>query len=136
MSESKGGVIPESHRDILEKKAFAHVATIGPRGEPQVSPVWFDWDGTHVRLSLVPQRQRFKNLERDPRVALAISDPDDPYRNLELRGAVVRVERDADRSFVDGLTKKYIGQEKYPWDPPGAERFILVVEPRHATAFP
>jgi PPOX class probable F420-dependent enzyme len=128
-------VIPESHRDILESKGIAFVATLGPRGEPQVTPVWFDWDGQYVRFSQTPARQKVRNLRRDPRIALSLPDPGNPYRNLELRGRVVRIEEDRDRVFVDRLAQKYLGQERYPWDPPGTERLEVVVEPEHATTF-
>src|SRR4051794_24449657 len=87
--------VPESHLDILEKRSFAHVATVGSDGAPQVSVVWFDWDGTRLSFSTIRGRQKFRNLERDPRIAMTITDPDDPYRYVELRGRV-SIEDDPD----------------------------------------
>jgi len=125
--------IPESYRDILEGKSFAHVATIGPKGEPQSNPVWFDWDGQHLKFSQTKTRQKYRNLKREPRVAISIVDPANPYRYIEIRGRVVRVDEDPNFAFIDKMAKKYIGQEKYPWHQPGDERVVVVVGPEHTT---
>ncbi len=126
-------LIPESHVDILEKQAFASVATIGPNGEPQNSPVWFGWDGANVRFSLTTTRQKFRNTQADRRVAISMLDPDDPYRYLEVRGLVVDVERDPDLAFINSMASKYLGLDRYPWHQPGDERIVIVVEPTHTT---
>src|ERR1700730_14816691 len=80
--------IPESHLDILQSTAVAYMATIGPKGEPQASPVLFGWDGTHLFFSMNKIRQKHRNLLREPQVAIAIADPTNPYRSLEIRGKV------------------------------------------------
>jgi PPOX class probable F420-dependent enzyme len=126
-------VIPDTHRDILEGQSFAHIATIGPDGAPQNNPVWFDWDGRHFKFSQTKKRQKYRNLKREPRVAISIVDPANPYRYLEIRGRVVRVDEDPDYAFIDKMARKYIGQEKYPWHQPGDERVVVVVEPEHTT---
>ena len=126
-------MIPDSHRDILEKKGLAHVATIGPTGEPHNSPVWFEWDGEHVLFSQTKTRQKFKNLLRDPRVSLSITDPDNPYRRLEIRGTLDGVEEDEGNAFINAMAKKYIDEDVYPWDQPGDERIVLKVKPSHTT---
>lgn len=125
--------IPENYRDLLESKALAHVATIGPDGEPQVNPVWFGWDGQHLLFSQTTTRQKTRNLERDNRIALSIVDPNNDYRYLEIRGRVVRVDPDPDKAFIDAMAQKYLGQEKYPWNRPSDERVVMVVEPEHTT---
>lgn len=125
--------IPESHRDILEKKGFAHVATIGPHGEPQSNPVWFDWDGRELRFSQTKTRQKVRNLRRDPRISVSITDPENPYRYLELRGRVVGMDEDPDNEFIDAMAKRYIDQDRYPWHQPGDERIVVRVAPEHTT---
>ncbi|CAN5571273.1 PPOX class F420-dependent oxidoreductase [soil metagenome] len=130
----KTTVIPDSHRDLLESKALAHVATIGPDGEPQANPVWFGWDGKHLKFSQTTTRQKAKNLDRDPRIALSIVDPENPYRYLEVRGKQVRVDADPDKAFIDEMSNKYMGVEKYPWNQPGEHRVVIVVEPEHTTS--
>jgi PPOX class probable F420-dependent enzyme len=126
-------VIPESHADLLEAQALAHIATLGPDGEPQVNPVWFDWDGQHLMFSQTTTRQKVRNLERDNRIALSIVDPENPYRYLEIRGTVVRVDPDPDKAFIDKMAQKYLGVEQYPWNQPNDERLIMVVKPEHTT---
>jgi PPOX class probable F420-dependent enzyme len=126
-------LIPESHADILDKKAFASVATIGPNGEPQNNPVWFGWDGSHIRFSQTTTRQKYRNTRADRRVALSILDPDDPYRYLEIRGVVADVEDDPDLAFINSMALKYLGFDRYPWHQPGDERIVIVVEPTRTT---
>jgi PPOX class probable F420-dependent enzyme len=126
-------VIPEKYMDILKSKSGAHIATIGPKGEPQSSPVWFDWDGEHVLFSLTKDRQKYRNLQRDPRIALSITDPKRLERYLEIRGTVERIDEDPNLDFINSMANKYLGLEKYPWHQPGEERIIVVVQPTHAT---
>ncbi|ABG04022.1 pyridoxamine 5'-phosphate oxidase-related, FMN-binding protein [Rubrobacter xylanophilus DSM 9941] len=126
-------LIPESHRDLLESRALAHVATIGPKGEPQCNPVWFDWDGRHIKFSQTTARQKYRNVRRDPRVALSIVDPENPYRYLEIRGIVEKIEDDPDHGFINAMAKKYLGVEEYPHHRPGDERVVVYVRPEHTT---
>lgn len=126
-------MIPSGYEDLLESTALAHVATVGPHGEPQANPVWFGWDGEHVLFSQTKGRQKYRNFQRDPRVALSIVDPANPYRYLEIRGKVVRIDEDPDRVFINSMAKKYINQDVYPWHQPGDERVVIVVQPEHTT---
>lgn len=126
-------MIPERYHDLLESTALAHIATIGPDGEPQVTPVWFGWDGEYVRFSQTTTRQKLRNLQRDPRIALSIVDPANPLRYLEVRGRVVAVEPDPELAFINSMAKKYLGQERYPWHRPEHERVVVVVAPEHTT---
>ena len=127
-------VVPADLADLLASTALAQVATIGPDGAPQVNPVWFDWDGRHLRFSQTAARQKVRNLRRDPRIAISIVNPGNPYRYLELRGVVAGIEPDPDFAFVDKVTRKCLGQGRDPSrNPPGEERVVVVVEPRRAT---
>jgi PPOX class probable F420-dependent enzyme len=126
-------MIPESHKDILESAALAHIATIGPKGEPQTSPVWFEWDGKHIKFSQTKNRQKYRNLQRDPRISLSLVDPNNPYHYIEIRGEVKRIEEDEGNAFINSMAKKYMGQDVYPWHRPGDERVVVVVEPAHTT---
>jgi PPOX class probable F420-dependent enzyme len=130
---SNGHVIPEGYHDLLDSTALAHVATIGPKGEPQSNPVWFGWDGEHLKFSQTKTRQKLRNVRRDPRISLSIVDPENPLRYLEVRGEVVRVEEDPDLDFINEMAKKYMGVDKYPFHQPGDERVVVHVEPRHTT---
>lgn len=126
-------VVPADYEDILTKKAFGHVATIGPHGEPQVSPVWIDWDGELLAFSQTTTRQKYRNLNRDERIAVSAYDPDQPYRYLEVRGRVERIDDDPDNAFIDTMAKKYLGQDVYPWAQPGDHRVVVYVRPEHIT---
>ena len=125
--------IPEGYRDLLESTALVHVATLGPDGEPQNNPVWFDWDGEHIKFSQTKTRQKYKNVGRDPRIAFSIVDPENPYRYLEVRGEVSKIEEDPDLAFINSMAKKYLGQDEYPNHQPGDERVVVFVEPEHTT---
>ena len=121
--------IPQSYRDLFDKKAFAHLATVGADGAPQVTPVWIDYDGSHIRFNTARGRVKTRNLERNPRVALAIQDPENPYRYVQVRGRVAEMtEKDAD-AHIDALAKKYLGQDRYPYRQPGEVRVMVKVAP-------
>lgn len=126
--------VPDTHSDILDKKGFAHVATIGPDGEPQSNPVWYDWDGRHVKISQTTTRQKYRNVQREPRIALSVTDPDNPYRYLEVRGRVEHVEDDPRNEFIDAMAKKYMDLDAYPYAQSGEERIVLYVAPERMTA--
>lgn len=127
-------VIPETYADLLESTALAHIATLGPDGEPQSSPVWFGWDGTFLRFAQVSgYQQKVRNLRRDPRVALSIVDPANAYRYLEVRGRVERIELDPDWSFINAMARKYLGQERYPYGKPEDEWLVVVIRPERTT---
>jgi PPOX class probable F420-dependent enzyme len=130
-TQSQQLIIPVGYEDLLESTALAHVATLGPHGEPQSNPVWFDWDGEHVKFSQTKARQKYRNLQRDPRIALSIVDPENPYRYLEIRGEVTRVEEDLNIDFISSMAKKYLGLDRYPYHQPGDERVVVFVRPEH-----
>ena len=121
--------IPTRYKDILDKKSFGHVATIGPKGEPQSSPVWLEFDGQYVKFSNLKSRQKYKNLKREPRVAISIIDPDDPYRYIEIRGIAEKIEDDEGNAFINAMAKKYIDKDVYPWHKEGDERVVIFVNP-------
>ena len=127
-------VIPDSHLDLFKKKAFANLATLMPSGQPQVTPVWVDYDGRHVLVNTAAGRQKDKNLQRDGRVALSIIDPDNPYRYLEVRGRVVERSGDGADQQIDAMAMKYLGKEKYPFRQPGEVRTLYKIEPEHVTS--
>ena len=118
-----------TYRDILDKKAFAHVATLGKDGTPQVTPVWVDFDGTHVRFNTARGRVKEANLRRNPKVALAAQDPDNPYRYVQMQGRVVEITEQGADAHIDALAKKYLGQDRYPGRRPGEVRVMVKILP-------
>ena len=116
--------------DLLEqKKAFANLATVMPDGSPQVTPVWFDYRNGIVRVNSAKGRVKVRNMKEGAPVALAIMDPDNPYRYMQIRGRVARVTEEGAAAHADSLTKKYLGLEKYPYAQPGEVRVIFEIEP-------
>ena len=126
-------MIPEGFHDLLKSTAVAHVAHVGPHGEPQNHPVWFDWDGEHVKFSQTKTRQKLRNLGRNPRVALSIVDPENHLRYLEVRGVVNRVEEAPDLDYINAKSEKYLGVYPYQNHRPGDERVVVFVRPEHTT---
>ena len=125
--------IPDQYKDLLEKKAFAHLGTLMKDGSPQVTPVWFDHDGTHIRINTAKGRWKDKNMRNRPQVALSILDPDNPYRYMQIRGKVVDVTENGADAHIDSLAKKYLDQDKYPFRQPGEARVIYKISVERVT---
>ena len=121
--------IPPQYQDLLQKKAFAHLATVNPDGTPQVTPVWVDFDGSHIRFNTARGRVKDRNLKSNPKVALAIMDPDNPYRYLRVSGRIVEATEQGADQHIDALAKKYLGQDKYPFRQPGEVRVTYKIVP-------
>ena len=121
--------IDPSYLDLFKKRAFASLATIMPDGSPQVTPVWIDYDGTYLIVNTARGRQKDKNMQRDPRVAIEILDPDDPYRYLQVRGKVVEITEEGADAHIDKMAKKYLGKDTYPNRSPGQIRVIYKIRP-------
>jgi PPOX class probable F420-dependent enzyme len=120
--------VPDSHRDLLERPLTANLATVRTDGGPQVNPMWFDWDGGRVRLTHTRTRQKFRNLQAEPRVALLFVDPADPQRYLEIRGVLEAVEDDAGGAFYRRLRPRYGVDPDAPM-PDADVRVVLVIRP-------
>ena len=122
--------IPDKYRDLLTGKVtFANLATVMPDGSPQVTPVWFDMHGERVRVNTARGRVKDKNMSQNARVALAIMDPENPYRYIQIRGRVASIEESGADDHIDSLAKKYLGKDKYPFRAPNEVRVIYEIEP-------
>lgn len=126
-------LIPASHADLLELAIAPTMATIGPNGEPQCTPVWFTWDGATIRISLTTQRQKYRNLLAAPELALAFVDPDNMYRSMEVRGSATAIEADVDNLLLNTLAHRYMGIDEYTFDSEGTERVVVSITPSHVT---
>ena len=121
--------IPDQYKDIAQKVAFAHLATLMADGRPQVTPVWFDLDGDDFRVNSAKGRVKDKNMRRNKDVALSIQDPDNAYRYLAVQGKIVDITEDGADAHIDALAKKYLGKDKYPFRGPGEVRVIYKIRP-------
>jgi len=89
------------------------------------------WRASHIQPD--DRSQKYRNVKDEPRVALSIVDANNPFRYLEIRGTVERVDPDPDNAFINSMAKKYMGEDVYPWHRPGDERVVLVIKPEHTT---
>lgn len=125
--------LPERVAALLREPNFAHLATLMPDGSPQVTPVWVDFDGTHVLVNTAEGRQKPRNVRRDPRVALSVHKQDMPYVWAAIRGRVVELTHEGADEHIDALAQKYLGRERYPFRAPGERRVILKIQPERVT---
>ena len=125
---------PEKYLDLFQKKAFGSFTTLMPDGSPQTTPVWVDYQKDEIWVNSALGRQKDKNVRRDPRVALAVIDPDNPYRYVEVRGSVREITEDGADAHIDRMAQKYLGQDKYPYRQPGEKRVLykIRIEKTHA----
>jgi PPOX class probable F420-dependent enzyme len=122
--------IPEKYLDLFTgKKALASIATVMADGSPQVTPVWFDYTNGKIRINTARGRVKARNMKVGAKVALAIIDPDNPYRYVGIRGPVVSENEQGADAHIDSLAKKYLGQDKYPFRQPGEVRVTYEIEP-------
>ncbi|WP_049912613.1 PPOX class F420-dependent oxidoreductase [Natrialba hulunbeirensis] len=128
--------IPDDFQDLFEKETFAHVATLLPDGAPHVTPVWIDYDADTDRLLVNTERDRRKekNARNDARVAVSMTDPDNPYRMLSVTGTVDEVTTENAREHIDELSQRYTGNDEYQ-SPIQSERVIISIEPERVSHF-
>ena len=121
--------IPDEAKHLFENKDFAHIATLNSDGSPQVSAVWVGLDGDYVTFNTAEGRLKTKNLARDGRVALSITNQENPYENLIVQGKVVEMTHDGADADIDALAKRYLDADSYPFRQEGEERVIVKIEP-------
>jgi PPOX class probable F420-dependent enzyme len=126
-------MVIKKYSDLFEKKAFAQLATLMADGSPQVSPVWVDYVDDYILINSARGRLKDKNIERDPRVAVAVQDPDNAYRKLLIRGRVIEITTEGADAHIDKMAKKYLGVESYPNRRQGEVRVIYKIIIEHAT---
>ncbi|RQG92356.1 PPOX class F420-dependent oxidoreductase [Natrarchaeobius chitinivorans] len=128
--------IPDDFQDLFEKETFAHVSTLLPDGSPHVTPVWIDYDADKNRplVNTERDRRKEKNARNDPRVAVSMTDPDNPYRMLSVTGDVDEITTANAREHIDELAQRYTGEDEYP-NPIETERVIISIEPDRVSAF-
>jgi PPOX class probable F420-dependent enzyme len=127
--------IPEQYLDILQSNALAYVATTGPKDSPQVSPIWFVWESGKILFSTTKARQKFKNILRQPDVSVAITDPQNPFRSLEIRGTA-HGEDDHGYRVAHLVTRKYLGHDATPeMLPAHEERVAITITPEQLLVF-
>ncbi|HSY12673.1 MAG TPA: PPOX class F420-dependent oxidoreductase [Verrucomicrobiae bacterium] len=125
--------IPEEYMDLFKKKAFASFTTLMADGSPQTTPVWVDFVDGKLLVNSALGRQKDKNVRREPRVAVTLMDPDNPYRYLEVRGRISEITHEGADKHIDKMAKKYLDKDKYPFAQPGEKRVIYKIDPVHVS---
>ena len=121
--------LTENARRLIEEPNFGYLATVMPDGSPQVSPVWVELSNGYIALNTATGRVKEKNMRRDPRVALSIANRENQYEKVDIRGRVVEMSEGPEaEQMIDRLSKKYIGQDPYPWRAPDERRVLVRVE--------
>ena len=120
---------PEGFLDLLDRPLFAHFATVASDGSPRVNPMWFLWDNDAgvLKLTHTNQRFNFRYLQQNPRVALSITDPNDQYRYLQVRGEIEQVDPDPTGAFYNTLQQRYRGRTSEVKD--RAVRVVFTIRP-------
>jgi|SRR5579875_544599 PPOX class probable F420-dependent enzyme len=129
--------IPENALDLFEKPALAHLATVMPDGTPHVTPVWVDYDGTHILINTVRGRRKERNMRQRPQAGLTIVDPTNPWYWLSIRGYVVAVTEAGADEHLKKLAKKYLGSDDTStFRRPGQVYVIYTIAPDRVIATP
>jgi PPOX class probable F420-dependent enzyme len=117
-------------RKLFEDKNFVFLSSLMKDGSPQVTPTWTDIENGYILINTAIGRIKQKNISRDPRVALAIADQNNPYDMVTIRGKVIeQISGDVAEEHIDKLAKKYIGKDKYPGRSPGEKRVLFKIKP-------
>ena len=106
--------LPEGLIALLRQPSPCFLATVMPDGSPQLTQTWVDTDGVHVIINTVQGSQKVRNIERDPRVAVSVSDPSSPARYFAIRGRVVNATTEGGAEHIEALAQRYLGTP-YPW---------------------
>ena len=120
--------LTEAQRALVDGKNFAYVATVDASGAPQVTPVWIEYDGTHVCFNTEEKRAKTKHLRNDPRVAICVTNAENPYHYLEIRGTVTEITAEGGNEMIERLSQQYFGKP-YPVHQPTDVRVVVKVLP-------
>lgn len=126
--------LPDDLKAAIDGPTFAHLTTLDPDGSPQATAMWITREGDQIVFNTAQGRRKWRNLNHDPRVAVSISSPDEPYRNWSIQGRVVEMRTSDGVAVIDRLAEKYLGEPKYPWLTPGMVRVTVIVEPTRIAA--
>lgn len=125
-------IVPAEYRRLLELPLYGHLGTIRPDDTVQVTPMWFEFDGEHIRFTHKTKRQKFRNLQHNPSMALSILDPDNPFHYLEVAGTLVEVLPDPEGAMYVRLQNRYGNPSQTP-PADKADRVVLVMSIERST---
>ena len=138
MTKGMSNQITEPVANLLQDKNFAFLSTLMSDGSPQVTPTWVDIQDNTILINTTEARLKHKNISRDPRVAVSVTDRNNPYNMVTIRGKVIEHTNQGADEHIDKLAKKYLGVDKYPMKSPsqGEKRIIIKIKPEKIFYFP
>lgn len=125
--------LPADLRALLELPSVCYLATLMPDGSPQLTQTWVDTDGSRILINTVRGHQKVRNIERDPRVAVTISDPGAPARYFQIRGRVLSITEDGAAEHIEKLSHRYLGRPYPAFGGSAQVRLLLTIEPESIT---
>jgi len=128
--------LSEKARALISRPILATLATVGPGGAPQVTPLWIEVDGDLLLVNTAEGRVKARHMAADPRVGVTVIDPYDPYNVVALRGRVVEATTEGADADIDRLAKKYLGVDSYPNRRPDEVRITFRIRPEHIAMQP
>ena len=123
-------------KELFQKKNLVFIATINSDGSPQLTPVWGNCNDDHILINTAEGRLKHKNIQNDPRVAVSVTDHDNPLNMTTIRGRVVQIIPDYDYSHANELTKQYMGINEYPYKRENEKRIIFKIKPEKIFMMP
>ena len=126
--------LPDGLLALLRAPSTCYLATVMSDGSPQLTQVWVDTDGTDVVINTVEGHQKLRNVRRDPRVALTVSDPADPSDYVQIRGVVREITTDGAREHIDVVSQKYLGKPYPSFGGSTQQRVVLRITPQRASS--
>jgi len=121
-------MIKDAVKTLAQGKNFAALTTLMPDGQPQTHVMWVHCDDDHLLINTEVHRRKFKNVQADPRVTVAIWEAGNPYLFAEVRGRVVETVTGPDAlASINSLSQKYTGGDYSPEIQ--SERVILKIAP-------
>jgi PPOX class probable F420-dependent enzyme len=120
--------LPDALLDLLRKPSPCFFSTIMADGSPQVTETWVGTDGDHLIVNTVVGFVKARNVERDPRVALAIQDPANPFRYIQVRGEVISATTEGGVESIEALSQKYTGQPYPRYGGRDQQRLVLTIK--------
>lgn len=128
--------LSDKAKALIDRPVLATLVTLEPGGAPQATPLWIETDGEDLLVNTAKGRVKARNMENDPRVAVTVIDPDDPYNVVALRGTVIEMTNDGADAHIDRLAHKYLGVDEYPMRREGEIRLKVRIRVDHIAMQP
>ncbi|MEL6981414.1 MAG: pyridoxamine 5'-phosphate oxidase family protein [Actinomycetota bacterium] len=123
-----------TYKQLMDEPYACVMAVMGGDGRPNLTPMWFDYEGDKVLVNVASQRKKTSWIQDNPQITILIMNPNNMYHWLSMKVTVEREisEDDPDEGTrvteqLNRIWQKYIGEgDEYGLrDPEIDERRIL-----------